>query len=291
MRDRKVHRCWPRVRAGVLVSVVIGTCVAAAAPAAAVIAGGGPPVGSKAAALRYGGRLVALVKLPKGSRAAPAPAALREPGVTWQPGPELVDVGRVWRVPLSVGRAVTFFVRHPPDGMTLEFTGTTWSRNTRVSLLGYSPRSVPAWVAYVQVVLSLDAAGKHASYARADGEVIWYPPRSKAEQISGMRSLTITEAPAGSPEVTRTFTSPTAIRKLEAVLNSLPAEPISPIPCGGITVEYTASFAAKPGGAASVVVGLANACEGEIISVNGIAQPALADPKFRAVGYVAGLMR
>jgi hypothetical protein len=259
-----------------------------ASPAAVTIPVGGPAEGSPAEANQFARKLLARIRPPAGSRLVTSPSAeLAGPAVSWQLDP-MTDVGAVWRVPLPVDGAATYFKRDPPAGLMLlpsadnsQITGIV---NENVSdALDFGHRPVPTGIWGAQVVLTMLSDGPAATFVRADVQVVWYPPRSRAEYIGGLHVMTIS-----GPQGSRTFTSPAVIARMAGLLNALPtAQGTS---CSGQNVAYDLAFAVKRGAAPWTVATVGPSCPGVGMTVDNQDQPTLADPSGMIVSYIATLL-
>jgi hypothetical protein len=134
------------------------------------------------------------------------------------------------------------------------------------------------------------AEGPHGStLARADAEVVWYPPRTAAEYLRprAIRSARIT-ATLLNPKprhIVKVITSRHAIDRLAALLNGLHAAQKGDWNCGTSTTEYRVTFTGRSGQPRVSVD--PEVCLTDDIMVHGSAQPPLWDPK----GHLAAALR
>jgi hypothetical protein len=243
----------------------------------------GPVAGSARQAQRLAGELLSRLTLPAGSRRVPwhPPPALRQTqialGVTHQ-----ADVRRLWQVPMSLHGLAGYLRAHRPAGLPFQGFGQARSGGQIYSeITTFFLRPVPAGIQSAQLALEIAPAGRNLSTLRADGEVIWYPPRSAAEYLVPARFRAVTVA-AGSfsrtpHTVRRTFTSPSVIARLARFFNSLPATPGGLTGCPMVTATYAVTFRFSAG-ARPLLTASVNGCGTVGIVVNGQTQPALADP-------------
>jgi hypothetical protein len=115
----------------------------------------------------------------------------------------------------------------------------------------------------------------------------WCIPSQPAE----LRAITIT-----GPRGGRTFTSPTVIGAVTALLNGLPALPAPPVTtpfCATQGAGYDVQFAVRRGALPWTQVTVARGCQDVDVDVDvdGVGQPQLADPGGTVVSYLASLMR
>jgi hypothetical protein len=259
---------------------------------AVTIPGGGPAAGSLGAASRFAGQLLSQVRLPTGAvRVTSVPLLVRMAAVSWPMA--TVDDATVWRVPLPVERATSFYERHPPAGWRRPMGGTTDGVSDVVNTLSYDSvlefvrGAVPAGIWGARVVLSIRSGGAASSFVRADVQVAWYPPRTRAEYIGGLHAMTITDASGD----TRTFTKPSVIDKVAGLLNGLRAAPAGAFNCAQSADGYDVTFAVRRGAVPWTDVQAAPACTGVYVTTDDASQPALADPGSAVASYVATLMR
>jgi hypothetical protein len=265
-----------------------------ASPVGVVIPPSGPVAGSQHEAKQFARRLVTQVTLPGGVRSVASPPAEMQvpPTFGWVPFDGVTGACAVWRVPLTLAQAVTFFTQHPPVGLRLTLTDSTGRvsgpiAGTVNTVLEFSGAPLPSGIGEAQVLLSLHADGAAATFARADAQVSWYPARSTDEYIGGLHEMTIS-----GPHGNRTFTAPAVIAKVAALLNALqatPAEvPLPPGNCGEQNYSYEVGLSVKQGGEAWANVYLG--CQSAQIDIDGEGQPTLFDPGNKVESYVASLM-
>ena len=184
-------------------------------------------------------------------------------------------------VPLPVPALDGFIRAHPPAGLALQGSGQARSGGPFVSdQMTFVVRSLPPGIELAQLVLQIAPAGRNVSTLRAGSEVLWYPPRSAAEYLAPARFHAVTVAARflnPQPHVAaRTFTSAAMIARLARFLDGLPAAPGGVTSCPAISVTYTLAFASSAA-ARPYLVATASGC-GVGVTVNGRAQPGLADP-------------
>lgn len=244
--------------------------------------GAGPVAGSAGQAQALARSLLSRLVLPAGARRVPwhPPPALRQTMIALGV-PQQADVHRLWLVPLSMPALAGFIRAHPPAGLAFEgfghaagLGGITSEQTT------FFVRSPPAGIEQAQLVLEIAPAGRGSATLRADGEVIWYPPRSAAEYLPPARAGAVTvTARFLNPRphiVRRTFTSAAVIARLARFLNGLHAAPGGIHGCPMINVSYTLAFASSAT-ARPFLVASTDGCGGVRMTANAAAQPALAD--------------
>ena len=244
--------------------------------------GSGPEAGSAQQARRLANELLARLVTPAGAH----PIAWHPPAALWQGQIPLgvqdqAGIHRLWLVPEPMPALAGFLRAHPPAGLLLQGTGQSGSGGEISSeTTTFVPRSLPSGILRAELVLEIAPAGKDVSMLRADGEVIWYPPRSAVEDLASARwrAVTIT-ARLWNPAphvVRRTFTAPVVIAALVRFLDSLPATPGELTSCPNVTVTYTLAFT-RPGAARPSLLAGTSACDTVQITVDGHPQPALDD--------------
>jgi hypothetical protein len=207
----------------------------------------------------------------------------------------LVDLSSFFVVPISMQAVAAFLNGNPPAGFLADGTGTASSRQGAVEeMVSFYLRAPPTGITSDSMLLVSLAAGPHGStVARADAEVVWYPPRSAAEYLRAgdIRSARIT-ATFLNPRVrhfARVVTSRRAIARLAALLNGMRAADNSPRMCPMIDATYRVTFAGR-GGQPRVVVD-ASGCATDGVVVNGAAQPPLWDPANSLIKALHKLLR
>jgi hypothetical protein len=244
-----------------------------------------PPAGSRAEADALARLLLSRLRLPAGARQlppTPVPAFLSEPA--YEPADSaLLDDHQFFVVALPPGSLSDYLVAHVPTGMTSCGTGQGSGPGEPVILdVGYQAGSVPAGIYSAQVVVTIVPDLSGGSVLRADAQVIWYPSRTAAEYVDPDRyhvlTMTITVSGQRQRTIHKVVTSRADIARLAEALDRSPAEPPITINCPAIFVTYELSLSVSRH-TRPVVVVWANeiGCGGSAITVDGKAQPALAD--------------
>jgi hypothetical protein len=264
-------------------------------PTGVTIPIGGPAAGSAAEADRFAREMLSQVRVPAGAvRVTSAPLLPQVAAATW-PMPAADDAA-VWRVPLPLDGAASFFARHPPGGSPRSPGASTDGVSDVINTLNYDSvlefarAAVPTGIWGARVVLSMRSDGAGAALVRADAQVAWYPQRSRAEYIGGLHAMTITD-PRGN---TRTFTAPAVIARVAGLLNGLRASPTTVYDCAQPSASqggYDVTFAVRRGAVPWTDVQVAPACVGVNVTTDEQSQPALADPGTAVASYIASLMR
>jgi hypothetical protein len=175
-----LHPKKVRVAAGLVVALVMAGC-GVATPRDAGHPAPGSELSHRSSALAESERLVHLVKVPSSATAAstaPVPA-LRHPAE--QPGGSyLLDTPAWWKVPTSMAATLSWFRAHPPGGLVASGSGSGHGLGGANAFLSYRDRTNGAYNS-ATLVVEVVPAGSDGSAVRADGQVLWVPPRSDAE--------------------------------------------------------------------------------------------------------------
>lgn len=251
-----------------------------------------PPGGSRQLARSVGRRMLASLVFPPGSRhvgARPVPERAEVIGSR-----SLVDLSSFFIVPMPVQAAARFLTGHPPAGLAASGTGTTSSRRGVVDKdVSFGLQAPPAGIASdTELLVTLGYGPRGATIARADAEVVWYPPRTAAEYLrpSAIWSARIT-ASFLNPRlrhVAKVITSSRAIARLAALLNRMRATDNSVRMCPMIDASYRISFTRRAGQPRVVVD--ATGCATDGVVVDGKAQPPLWDPANHLIHALHGLL-
>ncbi|MDQ6818468.1 MAG: hypothetical protein M3018_13840 [Actinomycetota bacterium] len=239
---------------------VVGLTVVRHAPQPAVAGGGhGRGAVSERAARRVAAQALSQLVLPAGavrSGLVPGtPGDLRVPADLIAT-PNRVHVFKVWRLPESPARVISFIQAHRPAGSRL--SGRTES--------GSGPNSSTVVIDQASFVLSFPARGHPAifreiaidvervpgggSAVRADGEAGWLYPRTAENQIPATADrVRVVKLKRGyrQPRQALSVTSTDQIERLIGVLNALPALPPDAIPvsrqaarlCTGMRLDFS----------------------------------------------------
>jgi hypothetical protein len=285
------------IRVGSVLAAValLAACGSVAAPAAAgprVHPGGarlaareGPLAGSRAEAVALARLMLSRVRLPAGARrlpSAPVPPSLRSASL-WIGAADQVDLYQIYQLRQPMDAVAAFVAARGPAGMSYAGTGEgSGPSGVTIMEVSYTPRSVPAGIYMAQLVLTVVRAGSGGSLVRADGQVIWFPPRTAAEYIDPARyhvlAITVTIYGHRLQTMHKVVTSQAVIARLAEVLNRSPVQPVQTISCPLIFADYRLAFAvSRQAGPVVVVVATQWACEGAQIRVSGRLQPPLED--------------
>jgi hypothetical protein len=245
----------------------------------------GPPAGSRAEATALAGRLLSRLRLPSGARrlpATPLPPAVRQayaaPG-----GADHLDLYRLFAAAQPMNALAGVLAARVPAGLSLDGTGSGWDRDVETMReVDYAPRSVPAGIYSAQLVLTVVPATSGGSLLLADAQVIWYPSRTAAEYIDPARyhvlNVAVTLFGHSVHTIHRVVTSQAVINRLAGALNRSQAEPPVAFGCPAIFAEYRLGLSVSRHTRPVVVITTNQwSCGGSGITVDGRAQPGLAD--------------
>jgi hypothetical protein len=244
--------------------------------------GAQPRAVTRQQAQRLARALLARTRLPAAARRLTGhpPQALSAPFDT-AAGMPTTRTSALWNVPEPAGQVLSFVRAHPPAGMTSSGSGQSGTASqVVVQFAGYDLSRLPAGVSSASLAISVVPAGSALSVVRADVQVIWYPPRSAAEQIpAGMHAVTVSLSVLNPKPgtTTKTFTSATIVSRLAAMLNNANAAPGGTRSCPLLDRTFRLAFATSPG-AAPYLVATDVGCGTVQITAGGRAQPALVEP-------------
>jgi hypothetical protein len=279
-----------RVWAGAVAAVVLmsgcGTAFAGTvggsptATVGRVIVHDGAPGGSRAEATAIARRLLAVLPLPAGTRDAgrrPVPPGMSAPAAP--PGDWLV-LTRLLVAPGSPGQLKAYLLAHAPRGATVSFSASQTFGEPEVTGITFDLPG-PRGIETVELGFQLQRLSSASTLVYADAFVVWYPPRSAAEQLtaSDFRAVTVTAdtVSPGAPNarhISRTFTQRAVIAMLTGFVDSLPAAPYYAVPCP-LMSSYSLRFMPAHHHARVVVSSLS--CVADSVTVGGADQPALWD--------------
>jgi len=244
-----------------------------------------PPAGSRAEAAALAASLLSRLRLPPGGRRlppAPVPASLGQPASQYADGATSLDEHELFAFAQSLDALAAAAAATAQAGMSEDGTGyASGPGGVTMREVGYQPQSVPAGIYSAQLVLTIVPAGS-GSLLRADAQVTWYPSRTAAEYIDPGRYhvLTVTVTLFGQRvrTIRKTVTSRALIARLAEALDRSRAEPPVIFSCPLIFATYQLGLSVSPNRPPAVVIS-ANRwpCGGSRITVNGHAQPPLAD--------------
>jgi hypothetical protein len=195
-----------------------------------------------------------------------------------------IDIFKVFWDREVLKNAYSYVNKHHPKGWVRESSGSSYrlvhgKKHYFDRQVTYQPSRTPA--GYDQIDLQLSVLRHHGhSWIRADLMVIWYPPRSAAEELLASHFRSVTARLYRNNEkphhLRRTFKQRAIIERLSKVLNSAEASPGTPfISCPLIDITYTLTFApVKHQGKVTVQI---DGCYSMSIKVGQHRQPALVD--------------
>jgi hypothetical protein len=271
----------PHVRCAPGTVVLLAACVAMAAGCAAAHPATGPAAspGPREHAVADAAAILRAFAVPPGARRLPqAPDALKVP-ITTLVSTTLVDDVSFWRAPGQPQAVLAWEQAHLPRRFTLgdaDFGPPSWDRM-------FSLAPVPGVLTARDLVVEVTGAGHGQTAIRVDAQVSWQPPRPGRERVPGAaRVVTITQLPsldprAGRPPAPVTITSPPAVRRIAALVDSLPLSTIGPgASCpGALGGGIRLTFRAQASGAPLAVAQGPAPCGTVQFSAGGARQPAL----------------
>jgi hypothetical protein len=215
---------------------------------------------------------------PGARRLQRAPDALKVP-ITTVVSATLVDDVSFWRAPGRPQAVLAWEQAHLPRRFTpgdADFGPPSWDRT-------FSLSPVPGVLDARDLVVEVTGAGHGQTAIRVDAQVSWQPPRSAGERVpAAVRVVTITQLPslrphARHPPAPVTITGLAVVRRLAALVDSLPLSTIGPgakcpPPLGG---GIRLTFRARADGPPLAVARGPAACGTVQFSAGGKRQPAL----------------
>jgi hypothetical protein len=235
----------------------------------------GPPSGSRDLAERTSRWLLRDLVLPPGAqrdRSRPLPADIRHAQELSGSGHMLLR-DEIFTVGRPAAWVVGYLRRHGPAGMIPYGGGSSGV----LQFLNWSPRHVPAGLYQAELILSVIPGGPGA-LVRADTQVIWYPPRSRAEYVTPGRFAAVRlreHLLNPHPHTVRlTITSPAVIARLARTVNVLQADPGLQYGCPAIMADYDVTFVPKAA-AQPQIVAVPDGCNGVYMFAGRQQQPKL----------------
>jgi hypothetical protein len=220
------------------------------------------------------------------------PPSLSQPATEIAGGTASLGQHQLFALAQPMDTAAAYLAAHVPADLTPGGTGeSSGSDGVTMREVSDMVRSLPAGIAGAQLVLTVVPATSGGSLLRADAQVIWYPPRSAAEYIDPARyhvlSITVSVYGRRPHTVRKVVTSQAFIARLAQALDRMQAEPPGVVACPADFEDYQLSFSVSAHSRPAVVVSAnGSGCGGAQVTVDGRAQPALADH-----GTVAALVR
>jgi len=253
----------------------------------------GAQVVTRQQAARLAQALLSRIRLPASARhlSGHPPQAIATPFET-EGGTPMVSASALWTVPEPAAKVLGFAGTHAPAGTESNGSGQSGTPgHFTEEFVSYALSRLPSGVSSATLAISVVPAGPDASDVRGEAQVIWYPPRSAAEQVTtAMHAVTVSVTILNPKPrtTTRTFTSAAVVRRLAAMLNGARATPEGLMGCPLLDRTYRLAFAASPG-AAPYLVATDTGCEGLQITAGGRSQPTLQLPA-GLTAYLAGLL-
>ena len=252
----------PHVRCAPGTVVLLAACVAMAAGCAAAHPATGPAAspGPREHAVADAAAILRAFAVPPGARRLPqAPDALKVP-ITTLVSTTLVDDVSFWRAPGQPQAVLAWEQAHLPRRFTLgdaDFGPPSWDRM-------FSLAPVPGVLTARDLVVEVTGAGHGQTAIRVDAQVSWQPPRPGRERVPGAARVV-------------TITSPPAVRRIAALVDSLPLSTIGPgASCpGALGGGIRLTFRAQASGAPLAVAQGPAPCGTVQFSAGGARQPAL----------------
>jgi len=256
----------------------------------------GMPVG-RSLAILYAGSLLCEFAVPPGARRlARAPDAGHgslEPSLPQTGNPDEVDRAEFWQVPGDPQGVLAWEKRHMPH--TLAYTGSgsgslrgatiEWEDDYALPAVPAQP-SVTGQVSSRTMSLFAVDAGNGRTDIEVEVSVGWIQPRAASEVVpQTARAVTITAVPDMNlhiaPPAPVTVTNPAQVRRIVALIDSLPLSPPGVFSCpfdAGAEVVLTFRTQGPGGSALAVADESIEGCEWTSLTIGGKQQPSLGAP-------------
>jgi hypothetical protein len=258
---------------------VLGVSIATGSPAP----GPQPTAGSnRSQAQADASARLAALNLPAGAQPSSSePAgggpALANPAAGEPATPNLVDDHGWWVIPGSTSSVVAYIDAHPPAGSTPSLSGSGGSPQA-VTLTGFSWPAITGVLSDRQLVVEAVRLPGGATGLRADAQIVWISPRPSTERIpAGVRRLTVSERRGEEAVlVPLTVRSPRRLRRVIAVLDSLPLFPPGAYSCPanfGLAIHL--AFYGGHGAPLAVALVDPGGCQGVGLKIRGQREPGL----------------
>jgi hypothetical protein len=189
----------------------------------------------------------------------------------------VVDDHGWWVVPGSPSSVVAYVDAHPPTGSTHSLSGSGGSPQ-QVTVTGFSWPAITDVLGYRQLVVEAVTLPGDATGLRADSQVQWINPRPGSERIpAGVRRLTVSERQGHATVLAPlTVRSPSRLRRVIAVLDSLPVFPPGAYNCPadfGLAIHL--AFYGGHGAPLAVALVDPDGCQGVGLKIRGQREPGL----------------
>jgi len=188
--------------------------------------------------------------------------------------PYLVRTHRWWSTPLPASSALASLRAHPPEGLRLAGSGSgTLASGVTTTYLIFEGRPTKNYSDATLLVTS--ASDGQGSGIRADGQVLWVPLRTAAEEVPvGVRQVALL-AYRGDPtnKVAQMDLSGAEVKRVVRLVNDLPRDNRGSHGClidSGFRMRMTFPTPDGP-----LVFTVWPACGSVLVSANGNSQPGL----------------
>lgn len=283
--------------AGSAALAVLATACASAAPAAKPVRvttaarERAPAPYTRTRARALAGRMLAPLAVLPGARPFPVSALPAPPGQIGQPvSPASVTVNRAVRVPQPMPQVFRYLLAHPPAGMVQgSGTGEGTTAGLPDQFVIFERRAEPPGVAWAEVDVTVIWQPGGGSLVMGGAEVLVYPPRSAAEDLSPAALRVVTIRLMASHNAVRVIRSAAIVARLVRLLDRLPTVADLNLSCPAISVTYQLDFAGAAGRPPAATV-TTNICWVDDVAVGGRNQPALSDPGLKLFKAVSQLL-
>lgn len=221
---------------------------------------------------------------PRAQRLKGRPPAGLAPAMTIGPAKFSIDLVRLYRVPATRARTLSFIADHRPAGATGFGSGSDQSRHGPVErYVSYLIARTPDGIAEAALVATVLPArtGASATWLRLDAQVIGAPLRTAAEHVNpaSYRAVEIStnQTRPGAGPVSRTITAPAVIATLARRLNAMhTAGDLISMCAVATSAGWRLVFEPKSAGAEPITATV-TPCNVVAVRAGGRSQPTLAD--------------
>jgi hypothetical protein len=188
---------------------------------------------------------------------------------------EVVMVAKFWTVNEPEKQAFAELTASTPAGYGDSGSGGTSGPkpSDTVDFESYEPNSLPAGIAYANLVVAVTPTGKNTSAIGAYGQAVPQPPRPAAENVpTSVHTVKVGETNLNKKHpIQRTVTGPKAAALVKAFDALTVAPPSGPRPCPEDSITDTATFRSH----GNVWVASSGPCDGIAVVRDGKALPGL----------------
>jgi hypothetical protein len=274
---------WLRASCAMLAGCAVIGSVAGCGAASAIASSG-----SRSPTEAFAEKILRELKMPPGTSAAPTSQVPSTVGDPWAGETGAVDQARAFTVPLPPTAVETYVMSHGPAGAIASGWGTEQGPHGVVSESVYFHiGSLPPGVSDADVQLYLVPRNSGATLVAAYAHVARTQSRTAAERLAATSFEAVKIRVDGS--VTYSLATESVIANLVTTINALSAAGVSGASsCPGSATDYLLTFEPRTTGDEPVTVE-SYSCDYDIVTAEGVPQPALSDPSNAVAALAARL--